>query len=199
MPKTSSAPSRPASPTSGPPPVEVYSPRARMYHWLTVPLVLIQIPVGIYMTYRGTELNIWDGTTNSLYDMHKLIGVVIFFLVMARLTYRLSNGAPADEPTLEPWQKVISHITHWGIYALLIMVAIGGYLGASYYGAAAPFGIQLPVFVAKNEDTAKAIFVLHRAGGILLALLITMHIGAAMFHHFIRKDNVLRRMIGTPR
>lgn len=203
MPKTSSAQGRPAGRPTGPahaaPTVEVYSPRARMYHWIMVPLLLIQIPVGVYMVYRGTTLNIWDGTTNSLYDTHKLIGVTIFFLAMARLTYRLSNGAPADEPTLEPWQKTISHITHWAIYALLIIVAIGGYLGVSYYGAAKPFGIQLPVFVAKNEDTANAIFALHRAGGLILAALIAMHIGAALFHHLIRKDNVLRRMIGTPK
>lgn len=209
MPKTSSAPSRPATSPSAP--VEVYSPRARMYHWMMVPLLFAQIPIGIYMVYRGSDKKvvvggkeqvvpgIWDGVTNTLYDSHKLIGVTILLLVLARLYYRFSHGAPADEPTLEPWQKVVSHITHWAIYALLVVVAIGGYLGVSYYGAAKPFGIPLPVFVAKNEDTANAIFALHRAGGLLLAGLIAMHIGAALFHHLIRKDNVLRRMIGTPR
>ena len=198
MPKTTESPrSTPAS--AGGLPVEVYSPRARMYHWIMVPLLLVQIPIGVYMVYRGTTLNIWDGVTNALYDTHKLIGVTIFLLVLLRLSYRLRNGAPADEPTIEPWQKTVSHLTHWAIYALLVLVAIGGYLGVSYYGAAKPFGIQLPVFVAKNEDTANAIFAIHRAGGLILAALIAMHIGAALYHHLIRKDNVLRRMIGRPR
>lgn len=200
MPKMSSAkPGTGAMPQQPALPVEVYSPTARLYHWLTVALILVQIPVGLYMVYRGSTLNIWDGTTNTLYDIHKLVGVTILLLVLARLTYRLSNGAPADEPTIEPWQKTVSHITHWALYALLILVAIGGYLGVSYYGAAKPFGIPLPVFVAKNEDTANAIFAIHRAGGLILAGLITMHICAALFHHLVRKDNVLRRMLGRPR
>lgn len=181
------------------PTVEVYSTRARMFHWLTVGLIIVQIPVGVYMVYRGATLNIWDWTTNVLYDVHKLVGVTILLVTLARLAYRVFHGAPADEPTIEPWQKVVSHITHWAIYALLIIVAIGGYLGVSYFGAAAPFGIQLPVFVSKDEDAATAIFALHRVGAFILTALIALHIGAALYHHFIRRDNVLRRMAGRPR
>lgn len=188
-----------AAPVTSPPALEVYSARARMYHWITVALIAIQIPVGFYMVWRGSTLNIWDGLTNTLYDTHKLVGVLIFFLVLARLVYRLRNGAPADEPTLEPWQKTVSHLTHWMLYALLLLLPIGGYLGVAYYGAAAPFGLQLPVFVAKNEATANAIFFIHKLGGLLITLLIVMHVGAALYHHLVRKDNVLRRMIGRPR
>ncbi len=205
MPKTSMPPS--STPSSsmtsghmpqGGPAVEVYGTLARIFHWLTVLLIAVQLPIGMYMVERA-ESTKFDATTGTLYDTHKLLGVIVLLLVLARLFYRLTNGAPSDEPTLEMWQRLVSHITHWSIYVLLIAVPIGGYLGVSYYGAAAPFGIQLPVFVAKNEDTAKLVFQLHQMGARLLLLLIAMHVGAALFHHFVRKDNVLRRMIGRPR
>ena len=106
--------------------VEVYKPMARMFHWLTVGLIAVQIPIGLYMTYRGGDLNIWDATTNNLYSSHKLIGVIILLLVLARLSYRLTQGAPSHEPTLEPWQKIVSEVTHWAIYALLIVVPVLG-------------------------------------------------------------------------
>ena len=64
-----------------------YSKAARRFHWWTAALVAIQAPVGFYMVYRGPGLKIWDGLTNSLYNTHKLMGIVIFFLVLARLGY----------------------------------------------------------------------------------------------------------------
>jgi cytochrome b561 len=177
---------------------EPYSSTARTFHWLTAALVATQVPLGVYMVYRG-EATKFDATTGTLYDTHKLLGVTIFAIVLLRLLYRLARGAPGHEPTIEPWQRVVSRINHWLLYLFLLLVPIGGYLGVSYYGAAAPFGIQLPVFVEKNEDLAKAVFNLHRLGALILLALVTLHVTAALYHHFIRKDNVLRRMAGTPR
>ena len=190
MPKTGSTPHSPQQPTPA-----VYSPRARHYHWLTVALIAMQVPVGVYMSYRGNKLDIWDGLTNGLYSWHKLIGLIIFGVVLARLAYRLSHGAPPDEPTLEPWQKLASHVTHWALYGLLIVVPIIGFLGISYYPALDIFGFKLPGLVTPNEDTAKAVFEWHERGAFLLVLLVFLHIGAALFHGMIRKDGVLRRML----
>ena len=110
------------------------------------------------MVYRGPSLKIWDGVTNSLYNAHKLTGIVIFFLVLARLGYRLTQGAPADEPSLETWQKGASHATHWSLYLLLLLVPIGGYLGISLYPALDVFGIPLPSIVAANQAAAARVF-----------------------------------------
>lgn len=196
MPRTNPAPSQPVSTV----PVEVYSPTARMFHWLTVALIAVQIPIGFYMVYRGGALNIWDSLTNNLYSSHKLIGFIVLWLIAARLFYRLTQGAPADEPTLEPWQKAVSHVTHWAIYALLIAVPIGGWIGVSAYPATSIFGLfNLPALVAPDKPFAEMVLMYHGYAATLLAGLIAMHIGAALFHHLIRKDNVLRRMIGRPR
>jgi cytochrome b561 len=174
----------------------VYSPTARKLHWWTVLLIALMLPLGKYMEYRGNHLNLWDATTNSLYSAHKLIGVVILFLVIARLIYRVRHGAPADEPTLEWWQKLAAHVTHWSLYGLLILVPLLGWVGVSRYGARDIFGLfSLPPLVAQNQDAAATIFWLHGAGAILLTLLIGAHVGAGLFHHLIRKDGVLRRML----
>jgi cytochrome b561 len=188
-------PSRP-SPEASSTPVQAYSPTARKLHWWTVALVAVMLPLGIAMDYRGNHLNLWDGLTNNLYSLHKLIGIVILCLVVTRLIYRFRNGAPADEPTLEWWQKLAAHVTHWSLYGLLIIVPLLGWVGVSRYGALDIFGIfSLPPLAAKNQDLAETVFWLHGGAALLLTLLIGAHVGAALFHHLIRKDGVLRRML----
>ncbi len=174
----------------------IYAPMARMFHWITVGLIALMYPVGLYMTYRGNELNIWDGLTNGLYSAHKLTGFLILLLIIARLTYRLQNGAPPDEPTIEPWQRVISHITHWTLYGLLIAVPLMGWISVSLYGARDIFGLfSLPALWTVDQEASKTAFLIHKILGRVMLALIFLHIAAALFHHFIRKDGVLRRML----
>jgi cytochrome b561 len=172
-----------------------YSVAARRFHWWTVLLVLTQIPLGLYMSYRGNALNIWDGLTNALYSSHKSLGILIFLLVLARLLYRLSHGAPPDEPTLTWWQKAGAHFNHWALYLALLVVPVLGYIGISRYPALDIFGLfNLPGIVAPNQDAAARVFYWHWVGAVAIVLLIGMHVGAALFHYVIRKDGVVRRM-----
>jgi cytochrome b561 len=150
--------------------------------------------MGLSMAYRGRVLNVWDGLTNTLYSSHKLLGIVIFCVVAMRLLYRLAHGAPADEPTIAWWQKAASHATHWGLYLLLLTVPILGYLGISLYPALDVFGLSLPGLVEPNQEAAGRVFFLHLLGAVGIVLLAGMHVSAALFHYFIRKDGVLRRM-----
>jgi cytochrome b561 len=173
-----------------------YSTAARRFHWWTVAFVAVQIPVGLYMAYRGNTLNLWDGLTNTLYSSHKLSGIIIFCLVLARLLYRLSHGAPPPEPTIEPWQLAAANFNHWGMYLLLLIIPILGYIGISLFPALDIFGLfSLPGIVAPDQEAAKRVFYFHWLGALILVLMIGIHVSAAMFHYFIRKDGVLRRML----
>ena len=175
---------------------KAYAPVARMLHWITVGFVLALFPLGWAMTYRGNKLDIWDGLTNGLYSTHKLLGFTLFWIVIARLVYRLRNGAPPDEPTLEPWQRLASHITHWTLYGLLALVPLMGWIGISLYPARDIFGLfQLPALWTPNQPASKVVFEIHQTLGKIMLMLIIAHIGAALFHHFVRKDGVLRRMM----
>lgn len=173
----------------------VYSAAARHFHWVTVAFVFTMVPVGVIMAERG-ERNIWDGTTNALYSGHKLAGFTLLFLLIARLAYRLAKGAPPDEPTLEPWQKIVSHITHWALYAVLFALALTGWLGISLFPALEIFGLfSLPALAAPDKVAYEQAKLAHKVLGFALAGLLAAHIGASLFHHFIRKDGVLRRML----
>ena len=172
-----------------------YSTGARHFHWWTVGLLAIQVPVGLYMVYRGSATN-FDAMTNTLYSSHKLLGMVILVLVIARLIYRFSHGAPADEPTIEMWQKAASHATHWTLYLLLLLVPIVGWLGISLYGARDVFGLfSIPPLAAQNQAAAEGMLLLHKYLAYLTIAVIGAHVGGALFHYFIRKDGVLMRML----
>ena len=177
-------------------PVEIYSRTARVLHWLVVALIAVQVPVGLSMVYRGNVLNVWDKLTGALYNGHKLMGVTILLIVLWRLGYRLRRGAPASEPTITAWQKAASALNHWGMYALLICAPVAGYIGISLFPALDIFGLfSLPGVVAPDKEAAKTAFAVHKGLVALLVLLIAVHVAAALFHYFIRKDNVLGRMI----
>jgi cytochrome b561 len=177
------------APSEGP----SYSTAARRFHWWTVLLVAAQIPLGLFMVRYGAATEFAE-PTGKLYDIHKLIGMTILLLALARLAYRLAHGAPVDESTLEPWEKVVSHITHWAIYALLIVVPMLGWIAVSYYGPFEPFGIKLPALAAQDDAKATRVFFFHMLAAYALILLLGMHVAGALMHYVIKKDGVLARM-----
>lgn len=173
---------------------ETYSTAARRFHWWTVAFLALQIPVGLFMVRYGAATEFAE-PTGKLYDAHKLLGLVILVLAATRLIYRLAHGVPPDEPTLAPWEKVVSHLTHWAIYALLVIVPLLGWLAVSYYGPFEPFGFKLPALAAKDEAKATQVFFLHMVAAYALIVLLAMHVGAALRHYLIKRDGVLRRML----
>jgi cytochrome b561 len=172
----------------------VYSRCARWLHWSTVALLGVQIPIGLFMVRYGVATD-FAPPSGILYDGHKLLGLLVLPLAAVRLAYRLARGAPPPEPCLAAWQKAVSHVTHWTIYAMLFAVPWLGWLAISYYGPFRPFGLALPVLAAENGDRAQRVFALHRLAAYALIVLIGMHVAAALFHYLIRKDGVMRRML----
>ena len=176
---------------------EKYSGTARLFHWVTVAFVVVMIPVGFAMAYRGNTLNIWDDATNNLYSAHKLAGFTLLWIVLARLAYRLIRGAPSPEPSLETWQVTGSRIVHGLLYVCVIAMPLLGWLGVSYYPALDIFCLfSLPALASPDEAAAARVLWWHGMLAFVFLALIAMHVGMALFHHFVRKDNVLRRMLG---
>ena len=183
-----------------------YTPTARALHWLIAFLVFIQLPLGLYMSYRGNEMEtvnekgetvkgVFDALTGALYSSHKLIGLTIFLLIVLRLLYRLSHGAPRSDPSVPPALTGASHFVHWMLYLLLIAVPIAGYFAISYGRYLEVFGIPLPAITEKNEDMSKEIFEWHETGAFLILAFVTLHVLAAIYHRFVRKDRVVERML----
>ena len=172
-----------------------YSATARFLHWLTVAVVMIMIVSGLVMVYRGKDLNIWDQLTNTLYTTHKTLGLLLLVLIVVRLGYRLTRGAPLDEPSLNGLQRLVAHLTHSVLYALLVVLPVLGWTGISMFPALGTFGgFKIPALTAPDPATSKQVLWLHGLLAYLLIALIVMHVAAALYHHTIRRDNVLRRM-----
>jgi cytochrome b561 len=173
-----------------------YSRTARRFHWWTVAFIAVQVPVGLTMVYRGNVLNLWDAITNALYDTHKLLGCIVFFIVLARLGYRLRHGAPAEEPTLPPWQRAVAAANHWGMYVLLLIAPLVGWFGVQLFPALSVFGLfSLPAVVSPDNALSTRVLALHAYLAFALVALVALHIGAALFHFVVRRDGVMGRMI----
>jgi cytochrome b561 len=170
-----------------------YTSTARILHWTTTALVLVMIPIGIVMA------NVDLGSKGDiLYDIHRSIGAILIPLVLVRLAYRLTNPPPPLPDSIPAIQQLAANLTHWALYVLLIVQGFVGWIATSAYRA--PIKVfwlfELPPIWAVDQPFSEKMFGIHKALGITLALLICMHIGAALFHHFVRKDDVLMRMVG---
>jgi len=168
-----------------------YSLTARILHWLTAALVLTMIPAGIVMVNIGS-----GALQDSLFNLHRSLGVVLIPLILLRLAYRLINPPPPLPGDIPIVQQLAAASVHWALYALLIVQPILGWVGTSAFPAPIiVFGLfELPPVWPPDRAFSDQVFVAHRAIGYLIALLITVHVCAALFHHLVRRDDVLLRM-----
>jgi cytochrome b561 len=169
-----------------------YTRTARVFHWATAALVLMMLPIGIVMA------NVDVGSAqNLLYHLHRSIGVVLLPLMIARLVYRLRHPPPPLPAEIPVLQRRMANLVHRSFYALLMLQALLGWMATSAYRA--PILVfwlfELPPILPVDRPLSEALFAVHRTVGIALAVLLAIHIGAALFHHFVRRDRVLLRMV----
>jgi cytochrome b561 len=174
-------------------PASAYTPIARFLHWLTAALVLTMLPIGLIMANFAL-----GPTGDTLYDIHRSIGALLMPIVVVRLFYRLKNSPtplPADIPVV---QRRAAAAVHWALYILLIVQPIVGWIATSSYRAPMTMFwlFQLPPIWPIDRALSESLFGVHRLLGLAIAALLCAHIGAALFHRFVRKDEVLLRMIG---
>lgn len=174
-------------------PGAAYSHGAIGFHWLTAAIVLTIIPLGIAMNRVPP-----GPTMDNLYALHESLGLIVWPLVVARLIYRFNNPPPPMQDDIPALMKLAAGLTHWTLYGGLLVNPIIGYLGVSAFGATINFFwlFEIPGIIAKDEALSKLILGTHAFIGIAMALALCAHVGGALFHHFIRKDRTLLRMLG---
>lgn len=166
-----------------------YSPVARTLHWTMAVLVLIQVPLGIAIA------NQWLGPVP--YDLHKSLGVIVAALILVRIAYRLTH-APAPLPAdIAPVQRLAAGVVHFLLYALLLAQPFVGWIATAAYPAPVPMFrlFNLPAIWSADRALSDQLFAVHRVIGVTIGVLALMHIAAALHHHFVRRDGVLRRML----
>ena len=130
-------------------------------------------------------------------EIHMSFGFVVLAVIAVRLVFRIKDGAPADEPSLPGWQRTASHLLHWALYGLIIIFILTGWTFVSARGWPITFfGLfPIPPLVPAGWPPGRAIGEIH---GLLVwpvLALIGAHVAAALWHHFIARDNVLLRML----
>lgn len=165
---------------------------ARGFHWAMALLVISMLCVGFYM--HGMPVS---PDKIRVYDLHKATGAVILGLVSLRLLWRLANPTPALPADMPAWQRWGAHLSHFGLYGLMFaMPLIGWAMSSAADRPVSVFGwFTLPHLVQPDKDLITLTKTLHYYGALAFIALISLHAGAALYHHFYRKDNILRRML----
>ena len=165
---------------------------SQLFHWGIVVLVVTQFFLIKYFEYLPKH----DINKIPTILLHKSIGMTILTLVTLRLIWRLFNRVPGLPSDLQRALKIIAKCNHFLLYACLFILPASGYLMTEFSGRSVHvFGHYIPMLVGVNRHFAGLFGLIHRSTAYTLFALICLHFLAAMFHHFVRKDNTLRRML----
>jgi cytochrome b561/polyisoprenoid-binding protein YceI len=165
---------------------------SRFLHWLIVALIVLQAVLGLtgLMLPLGME-------KLAVLARHKSIGITILALAVFRLLWRCLDPTPPLPSTLRPYERFLARFTHGALYALLFAMPLSGWILSSARGFPVSWFnlFQLPDLVPKSEALYEAMVTTHAALAIALAVMVTLHIAGALKHHFVLKDDTLRRML----
>jgi cytochrome b561 len=169
-----------------------YTVPAIALHWLMAILLIILFAVGLYM--HELPLSPWK---LKIYSWHKWAGVTAFLLVLARLAWRFAHHPPALPATMSSSMRLAAHAGHAVLYLLMIAIPLSGWLMSSAKGfQTVYFGVlPLPDLLAKNKELGDLLREVHEALNWILLVVVVGHVGAALKHHLIDKDDVLTRML----
>ncbi|NLA51781.1 MAG: cytochrome b [Alcaligenaceae bacterium] len=171
---------------------EHYTRTAIFMHWLIGLGMIGMLALGLYMVNMP-----FSPTKLQLYSWHKWAGMTLLILSIIRLAWRLSHPSPALPDSMGPLSRLAAHAGHWTLYILMLAIPLSGWLMSSAQGFPVVwFGVlPLPDLVAKNAELGNLLQNAHVILNYTLIVVLIGHIGAALQHHFIKKDTVLSRML----
>ncbi|MEP6906817.1 MAG: cytochrome b [Pseudoxanthomonas sp.] len=134
----------------------------------------------------------------TMKDLHFMFGLAIFALVWIRLLLRAFTTRPPIVPPLPAWQHLVSKVTHALLYVFMIGMPLAGWVTLSAANEPIPFfGLQLPPLTGPDMPLALKVNEVHETVGSIGYWLIGLHALAGLAHHYLWKDNTLRRMLGS--
>lgn len=169
-----------------------YTRTAKSLHWLMAVLFFGLLALGFYMA----DLPL-SPTKLKLYSWHKWAGVSVFLLVWLRLAWRVTHQPPALPASMPKLMQLLAHAGHLSLYLLMIAIPLSGWLMSSAKGFQTVwFGVlPIPDLLAKDKALGNLLQSVHENLNLLFIAAIVGHIGAALKHHFIDRDDILKRML----
>lgn len=169
-----------------------YTRIAMALHWLIAAAIFANFAFGTWMV----ELDL-SPQKLRFYSYHKWLGVSIFVLVLARLAWRLGHRPPALPTHMPAWERIAATISHTLLYTLTLAVPLSGWLFSSAKGFQTVYFAVIPIpdLIAKNPPLADVLKQWHESLNYVMAVLVALHVAAALKHHFKDRDDVLVRML----
>lgn len=169
-----------------------YSPVARGLHWLVVALITIQFITAYTMPHIGRKT-----APSTIIDLHFSFGVLILLVMAVRFVHRLLHPVPLEKDPARPWEHMLAHLTHLLIYFILLVSPFLGWAAANAHNLPVTlFGIfTLPSIAEGGAEWGHTAGDIHGTAMWVLLWLIGLHVAAALYHHVLRKDGTLRRML----
>lgn len=167
-----------------------YGSVAKFFHWFIFILVLIMISGGFFME------DVPEDYKGLIYNLHKLTGVAILTLMLLRLLWRMVNVKPKLPADMPEWQRKSVRRVHELLYLLIIAMPLAGWIGSSAAGRPPHIGDwQLMLPIPQDKAIVESSFAMHEYLAWAIIIFGSLHILAALYHHFIRRDDILRRML----
>lgn len=160
-------------------------------HWVVGLIFIGLLATGVYMTEFATGSFKWD-----LYNLHKSFGVIVMLLIAIRIIW-LKFDNKMDNSKFTKFERIASASTHGILYLLMLIIPISGMLMSMAKGYTVKVfdWFALPMLVEKNESLGNLMSAVHYYAGYFAIALVSVHVLAALYHHFIKKDDILKRMV----
>ena len=162
---------------------------SKLLHWISAILLFVQIPLGFYLVdldFGAERLNIEN--------IHVLIGLSIFYLVIFRLLSKIINPTPKLNPSIFKGQKFLAKLNHVLLYVTILSVTISGILKKLFNGETLTI-IFREIQINENFDLADQFYEIHILSNYTLIGLIVLHISAVIIHKLFFGDNLLKRIL----
>ncbi len=164
-----------------------------LLHWLTALLIVSGFALGVTMV----DIPGLTPTKLKYFSWHKWIGITVLGLACVRLLWRLTHPAPAYPDAMPAWQKKAASGLHHLLYVLIFAVPISGYFYSLAAGVPVVYlgVIPLPVLIESNQELKPILKTVHYILNMTLLAGVGLHVLAALKHHFIDRDGLLKRML----
>lgn len=163
-------------------------------HWLMALLIFGLFALGLYMT----DLGYYDPWYKKGPDLHRSLGLIVALLLLARLAWRRVSPKPLPQPNHQPWEHRLAELTHKGLFALLGLILISGYLISTADGRPVSlFGwTEIPALISDIDGQEDAAGAVHLWLAWTLIALVALHAAGALKHQLIDGDGTLSRIFG---
>ncbi len=169
-----------------------YSRPMIILHWS---MFLVIAAVYAVMEWKGF-LPEEDPLGVTLTHLHRSLGLLAFALLFVRVALRRTGTTPPIVPPPPAWQEWASRAVHWALYGVMLVLPITGYLMSNAAGKNILFfGLPMPALIAPDKAVASLCHDVHGVVANIGYVLIGLHAAAGLFHHYVKRDNTLRRML----